>query len=97
MTEQTALTTYLPDMECQVSPGLMDWEVIATVEDEKGRKQNVSVSKGMVTRVGDKNFLGVGIIEVDYRGRRVLVELPNEADSGVWRLWAPFTAFRKGT
>ncbi len=96
MTEHTAMTTYLPDVECQVRPGIADWEVIATVQDEKGRKQHVSVSKGIVTRVGDKNYLGVGIIEVDHHARRVLVELPNEADSGVRRLWAPFAAFRKG-
>jgi hypothetical protein len=50
----------------------------------------------MIARAGGKNYLSVGIVQVDHQGRRVLVELPREADSGVNRLWAPFSAFRRG-
>jgi hypothetical protein len=90
------MTTYLPEIECQTRAGDAEWELIVTVQDENKRKQNLSVSKGMVAKVGDKHYLTVGIIQVDYQNRRVLVELPSEADSGVTRLWVPFTSFRKG-
>jgi hypothetical protein len=71
-------------------------EVVVNVKDEKGHNQYLSVSKGMIATVGGKSYLTVGIIQVDHVGRRVLVELPREADSGVNRLWAPFSAFRRG-
>jgi hypothetical protein len=98
MSEQatTAGTTYLPEIECQVRAGDADWELVVTVQDEKGRKQNLSVSKGMVSDTDGKHYLTVGVVQVDRPGRRVLVELPREADSGANRLWAPFSAFRKG-
>ena len=35
-----------------------------------------------------------GIINVDRRNRRVLIELPTEADSGANRMWIPFDSFR---
>jgi hypothetical protein len=88
--------TYLPEIECEVRNGNADWEVIVTVRDETGRKQNLSVSKGMVAAVGTKSYLAVGIVQIDHQGKRVLVELPTEADSGANRLWAPFSSFRKG-
>jgi hypothetical protein len=96
MSEQATLPTYLPEIECQVEPGDADWEAVVTVQDENGRKQHLSVSKGMVTTSGGKHYLTVGVVQVDHPHRRVLIELPREADSGVNRLWAPFSAFRKG-
>jgi hypothetical protein len=96
MSEQPTLTTYLPEIECEAEPGDADWEVVVGVKDEKGWEQFLSVSKGMVARVDGKNYLPVGIIQVDHPHRRVLVELPHEADNGVNRLWAPFSALRRG-
>jgi hypothetical protein len=94
---ETSMTTYLPEIECQVRDGDADWEVIVTVQDEKDRKQNLSVSKGMVSKAANKHYLSVGIVQVDYKHQRVLIELPREADSGVTRFWAPITSFRKET
>ena len=97
MSEQAMLhTTYLPEIECRVRPGDAEWEIVVTVQDEKGRKQNLSVSKGTVTSFDGKDYLTVGIVQVDHAGQRVLIELPREADSGVNRLWAAFAAFRQG-
>jgi hypothetical protein len=96
MSESSTLTTYLPEIECEVQPGDADWEVVVAVKDEKDRQQYLSISKGMIARVGGKNYLPVGVVQVDHQGRRVLVELPREADSGVNRLWAPFSSFRRG-
>jgi hypothetical protein len=93
---ETTLTTYLPEIECQSREGDAEWEVLVAVTDEKGRKQHLSVGKGMVTKSAGKNYLTVGIVQVDYQHQRVLVELPREADSGVTRLWVPFTSFRRG-
>jgi hypothetical protein len=99
MAEQTktAYATYLPEIECTtVRPGDFDWEAVVSVKDERGWDQYMSVSKGMVSRVGEKNYLSVGVVQIDYANGRVLVELPVEADSGVRRLWAPYAAFRRG-
>ena len=95
MQQQAIINTYLPEIECAIRSGDADWEVVATVQDVQGRRQNLSVSKGMVASSGGKSYLTVGIVQVDHLQRRALIELPHEADSGVNRLWAPFTAFRK--
>jgi len=42
---------------------------------------------------GDVPYLPVGIINIDRRNRRVLVELPTAADSGANRMWMPFEKF----
>jgi hypothetical protein len=89
-------TTYSPEIACQVRAGDADWEVVVTVEDEDGRKQHLSVSKGMVDSDKDRNWLGIGVVQIDYPRKRVLVELPVEADSGANRLWMPFSSFRPG-
>lgn len=95
MPEQaTANIVYLPEIECEATAGDAAWEMIVTVQDEADNKQNLSVSKGMVTTSGGKNYLTVGVIQIDHGNRRALIELPREADSGVSRFWAPFNAFR---
>jgi hypothetical protein len=88
--------TYLPEVECKVRTGDADWERIAAVKDEKGREQYLTVSKGLLSTSGGKTYLSVGIVQVDHGGRRVLIELPVEADSGVRRLWVSFGSFRRG-
>jgi hypothetical protein len=44
---------------------------------------------------GDKKYLPVGLVYIDYKGKRGLVELPEEADSGTSRVWVPFARFRR--
>jgi hypothetical protein len=87
--------TYLPEVECVVSPGFLDREVTVGVPDESGNRQFLRVNKGLITQEGSKTYLAVGVVDVDYRRRRVLIELPHEADSGANRLWVPFAHFRR--
>jgi hypothetical protein len=88
--------TYLPEVECVISVanGLLDTQVVG-VPDESGNYQYLRVGKGSVTQENDKTYLPIGIVEVDYRKRRVLIELPYEASSGAHRLWVPFSRFRQ--
>jgi hypothetical protein len=47
----------------------------------------------MVNTYDEKPYLPVGIIQVDRKARRALIELPTEADSGVNRMWVGFDSF----
>jgi hypothetical protein len=95
MSEQTvSQTSYFPQVECEARKGDADWEVVVAVTDEKGHRQFLSVSKGMVAKANDKTYLAIGVVEVDSRNKRVLIELPQESDSGVNRLWVPLSSFR---
>jgi hypothetical protein len=89
--------TYFPEVECVVSAGFLDTQVTVGVLDEKGNGQFLRVGKNVVTRHDGKDYLPVGIVEVDYRKKRVLIELPQEADSGANRLWVPFARFRQAS
>jgi hypothetical protein len=48
----------------------------------------------MVNWVSETPYLPVGVINVDYRNKRVLIELTIEADSGANRMWMPIDSFR---
>jgi hypothetical protein len=87
--------TYLPEIECSIQPGFLPGEWAVSVPDEKGKRQNLRVNKSLVAQVGQKHYLGIGIVELDYKHKRALIELPHEADSGVNRLWVPFASFRQ--
>lgn len=96
MSEQAvSQTSYYPQVECETRKGDADWEVVVAVKDEKGHRQFLSVSKGMIATENGKTYLAVGVVEVDSRNKRVLIELPQESDSGVSRLWVPFSSFRQ--
>jgi hypothetical protein len=86
--------TYLPEVECIVTieHGLLDSQVVG-VPDETGRYEYLRVPQGEVTRANGKTYLPIGIVELDRKQRRALVELPVEADSGFRRLWVPFDNF----
>jgi hypothetical protein len=86
--------TYLPEIECQVSEGLRENEYAIAVADEKGRRQHLRINKKLVASVDGKHYLPVGIVDLDYRAKRALVELPHESDGGVNRLYVPFSSFR---
>jgi hypothetical protein len=87
--------TYLPEVECTIAPGFRDDEWSVRVPDENGRRQNLRVNKELVSEKSSKHYLAIGVVEVDYKHKRVLVELPHEADSGANRLWIPFASFRQ--
>jgi hypothetical protein len=87
--------TYLPDVECIVEPGPIPKLLSVGVPDEDNRYHYLRVGKGQVVEDGGKHYLFIGIVDIDYKNRRVLIELPDEADSGANRLWVPFARFRQ--
>jgi hypothetical protein len=86
-------TTYLPQVRCEISEGLTETDQTVCIRDIDGREQYIHVLPSMVNWVSDQPYLPVGIVQVDPRRRRVLIELPIEADSGTNRMWMPFDAF----
>ncbi len=91
MTEKT----YLPEVECiiTVPEGILNTQVVA-VPDETGDKHYLRVGKGEATQQGGKTYLPIWVVQFDHKGRRALVELPQEADSGTRRIWVPYEKFR---
>jgi hypothetical protein len=87
-------TTYLPEVRCEVSEGLTESDVTVCIRDIDGRDQFIHVLPSMVNGVEGTRYLPVGVINLDYRNKRVLIELPIEADSGTNRMWMPIDAFR---
>jgi hypothetical protein len=86
--------TYLPEVQCEVSEGLTGDDITVSVRDVDGRDQYMHVLPSMVNRENGTTYLPVGIINVDRRNERLLIELPTEADSGINRMWIPFDSFR---
>ncbi len=95
MTPTTVEVTYLSEVLCEISvrDGILDTQVVG-VPDVTGNKQFLRVSRGFVTEEGGRTYLPVGIVDLDRKGRKALVELPGEADSGMRRIWVPFDNFR---
>jgi hypothetical protein len=88
--------TYFPEVQCEVTVGgLLPGGVTARVSGVDGRHQFVQVTSGMINRWSDTDYLPVGLVEIDRKRRRVLIELPAEADSGAHRLWVRFDDLRK--
>lgn len=85
---------YYPEVACEATPSdLYDTEVVGVL-DETENRHFLRVARGVVHRAGGAAYLPIGIVEVDRRGRRVLIQLPYEADSGANRLWVPLDRFR---
>ena len=87
-------STYLPQVRCEISEGLTGSDKTICVRDVDGRRQYIHVLPSLVNSVSDTPYLPVGVINVDYRNNRVLIELPIEADSGTNRMWMPIDVFR---
>lgn len=64
------------------------------VPDQTDNRHFLRVARGMVHRSDNRAYLPVGIVDVDRRQGRVLIQLPYEADSGANRLWIPLGRFR---
>ncbi len=91
---QTEEITYLAAVECTIEIEHDAWGMQAVrVREDSGNRHYLAVPKGFVVREGEKTYLPIGIVELDRRKRRALVELPLEADSGFRRLWVPFDNF----
>jgi hypothetical protein len=91
-----AEVTYLSEVECLVlvPNGILDTQVVSVL-DEKDRKHTIRIGKGGLVEHGGKTYLPVDLVHVDREHRKAMVELPQEADSGTKRLWAPFARFRR--
>ena len=91
-----AEVTYLSEVECAVvvPDGMLDTQVIK-VYDVEGRNHTLRVGKGALLENAGKRYLPVGLVFVDHKGKRALIELPQEADSGTSRVWMPFVRFRR--
>jgi hypothetical protein len=87
-------TAYLPEVQCEISEGLTESDITVCVRDVEGRDQFIHVLPSMVNWVGETAYLPVGVVDLDRRNHRVLIELPIEADSGVNRMWMPIASFR---
>ena len=86
-------TTYLPQVRCEISEGLTESDQTVCVRDVDGREQFIHVLPSMVNWVSDQPYLPVGVINVDSQDKRVLIELPTEADSGMNRMWMPLSRY----
>jgi hypothetical protein len=91
-----AEVTYLPEVRCEVTPGgILPGGVTARIKDVDGRCQYVQVTRGMINHQVGEDYLPIGIVDIDRQARKVLIELPVEADSGVNRMWVGFDSLRK--
>ena len=88
-----AETVYLPEVRCEVSGGWRDTEITVCIRDVNEVRQCMQATPTMVNTYNQTPYLPVGIVQVDRKARRVLIELPTEADSGVNRMWVPFDSF----
>ena len=61
--------------------------------DKEPEGPPIHVLPSMVNSFSESPYLPTGVINVDYRHRRVLIELPIEADSGANRMWMPIDSF----
>ena len=72
---------------CEVSAGLRESERTVGVADINGNRQYLRVPAAFLTQQEEKCYLPVGIVHQDPKTSAVLIELPQEADSGANRLW----------
>ncbi len=91
-------TIYYPEVRCEVREGgILPQGVTAVVEDINRRRQFVQVTQALINRIGDVSYLPIGLVEIDRKSRKALIELPAEADSGVNRMWVGFDSLRSET
>lgn len=77
----------MPFVLCDIRPGLRDSEAGVTVRDINGRPQRLRIERDFLRREGGQYYLPIGIVARHPTEDRVLIELPQEADSGANRLW----------
>jgi hypothetical protein len=76
-------------LECDIkqSPGMRESDVIATVSDFRGRKEQLQVEKAFLVQRGGRTFLPVWGLAEDRDRKLAEVELPQESASGTNRIW----------
>ena len=70
-----------------VTAGLRASEAVAVFVDVEGRRHFIRVERDFLWDEGGSSFLPVGVIHVDPKSKCVLIELPQEAETGANRLW----------
>lgn len=76
-------------LECEVKrpEALGNGHVIAELADHSGQREQVAVEEAFLVRRAGRTFLPVWFISQDPTSKLVQVELPQEAASGVNRIW----------
>ena len=77
----------MPTVRCEVSEGLRESERTVAVSGANGTRAYLRVGSGFLVQQGGQDLLPVGLIARDEASGAVLIELPEEADSGVSRVW----------
>ena len=89
--------TYYPEVRCEVAQVSPPLDRIAEFRDFEGRLHQINVPRNMIVHRGDEFFLPIGIVEIDRRGRKVLIEFPVESGQGTNRAWMDFDDLRSET
>ncbi|MEX1232577.1 MAG: hypothetical protein WEB58_20195 [Planctomycetaceae bacterium] len=74
-------------LRCEISTGLRASEVVAKFDDYSGRKHFLRVEKDFLYFDNGSYFLPVAIVGIDRETDLILIELPQEAETGANRLW----------
>lgn len=67
----------------RITDGLRASEVVAAFTDHDGNRHFIRVERDFLS----DDYLPVGIVHIDPKTNKVLVELPHEAETGANRLW----------
>lgn len=90
--------TYIDQVKCDVKKSFFGDMLAVSVKDIESRQQFMIVPRNMVINEDDgSTYLPIGFVEIDMKFRRVLIELPIEADSGANRMWVGFDSIKKET
>ena len=71
----------------QVSRGMREVDAIATIRDYQGRRHFLHIEKDFLTSLDSRWALPVALVQRDPRTGAVLIEFPQEAETGVNRIW----------
>ena len=75
----------------QVTKGMRSSERTIAIKDAQGRRVFLRVEEDFLTKEAGRYWLTVGVINEDKNHEAVLIELPQESESGTYRLWAKTT------
>jgi hypothetical protein len=78
----------MPQIRCdKVRKGLRASEALAVFRDYEGRRYSIRVERDFLSLENGHSYLPVGVVHIDPRTHLVLIELPQEAETGANRLW----------
>jgi len=70
-----------------IGAGLRASECLATVKDMHGRKHSIRVERDFLSEIDGHQYLPVGIVHMDPKTKKVLVEFSHEPETGINRIW----------